>query len=194
MIRAFLAIDLPGDLKKRLFSFQKLEVPVGLKVKWVEEENLHLTLHFFGNLKEDLLERLGKHLALAFQEFSPFELALSEVGAFPLKGNPRVIWIGLLDPSQSLKGLFQALKKVLKRLKLEVPSENFHPHITLLRVKGVERAEALPKFLEVLKREGERHHGLSFGVREVILFKSELSPRGPKYTPLKTFPLKGGPS
>jgi len=191
MVRVFLAIDLPWELKKKLSEVKKVELPEKIKGKWVETENFHLTLHFFGNLEEKILERVIKKLEEVFKEFSSFSLELTEIGAFPERGTPRVIWMGLKEPSLMLERIHEELVKALKKLKLYEKREPFHPHITLLRIKGVEEREDLERFFEGLRREGERLKGEKFLVKEIILFKSDLTPKGPIYTPLKRFYLKG---
>lgn len=191
MVRAFLAIDLPLELKKKLSEVKKVELPERIRGKWVETENFHLTLHFFGNLEEKVLEKVSKKLEEFFKEFSAFSLELTEIGTFPEKGIPRVIWMGLKDPSLMLERIHEELVEVLKKLKLYEKRDPFHPHITLLRIKGIEGREEFEKFFEGLRREGQKLKGEKFPVREIILFKSELTSKGPIYTPLKKFYLKG---
>lgn len=191
MVRTFLAIDLPKDIKKKLSELSKIEIPDKIRLKWVEEENFHLTLHFFGDVQEKFLEKIIKSCKEGLEENPPFTLELTEISSFPEKGKPRVIWMGVKDSSQALKNLYSGLKRVLKKLKIEEKKESFHPHITLLRIKGVESEEDLGKFYEELKRKGAQLKGLKFPVREVILFKSELSSKGPTYTPLSKIPLRG---
>ncbi len=190
MVRAFLAIDLPEELKKKLSELSKIEAPEKTKLKWVEEENLHITLHFFGNITEKLAERILKKCKEAFEEFGPFTLEITELGHFSNRGIPRVIWIGIFDISETLFRIHKALKEVLKKLKLEQSKEEFHPHITILRVKEVNEEETFKRFYEDLKKVAQWYKGLKFPVREIILFKSELSPRGPKYTPIGKIPLE----
>ncbi len=191
MVRAFLAIDLPSDLKKELFKLSKLTLPEGLKVKWVEEANFHLTLHFFGNLPETLIEKISKGGQRIFESISPFTLNIDEVGIFPVGGNPRVLWIGLKDQSNILKEIDKKLRELLKKLKLE-KKEKFHPHITLFRIKELHDIRTFQDYFKRLQEETQKIKGFSFPVKEIVFFKSELKPQGPVYTPLKVFPLRGG--
>ncbi|MGC9109953.1 MAG: RNA 2',3'-cyclic phosphodiesterase [Caldimicrobium sp.] len=184
MVRAFLAIDLPEDLKRELSELSKIEVSESLKLKWVEEENLHLTIHFFGNISEKLVEKILDKAKEVFKEISPFSLELTEIGYFANQGNPKVIWIGVKDTSHVLERINRALKELLKKLKIEAPREEFHPHITLLRVKKIEKKEAFQNFWEAIKTQAKAYKDLKFSVKEIILFKSELTPKGPKYSPL----------
>lgn len=191
MVRAFLAIDLPKDLKKDLYSHVQIPLPEGVKIKWVEEENLHITLKFFGHIKENLISKIQRACERALETYPPFLVSLANLGTFPEKGTPRVIWLGLEDQDKKIYSLEESLRKALRPLKLNEEKEAFHPHITLLRVKGIEDFEAFQGFLEGLREKVRPFLAKSFWVREVVLFKSELHHKGPKYTPLAKIPLKG---
>ncbi len=192
MVRAFLAIDLPKELKKELSELAKVSPREGIKGKWVEEPNLHLTLHFFGSISERMVEKIIQEGEKLFPELSPIELEIEELGFFPERGKPRVLWIGVKDKQDSLSKLYKEVKKLLEKLKLEERKENFHPHITLLRIKEITNQEKFLKDLQKIKEKAKDLKGYSFLIKEVILFKSELTPKGPIYTPLKNFPLKEG--
>lgn len=189
-MRAFLAIDLPLELKQELWNLKKIEEPQQAKLKWVEEENFHITLRFFGTISENLIEKIFKCIKKVCQEISSFKLALRDVGAFPERGLPKVIWIGVENGENLLEYLYRDLEVALKPLKLGDKKEKFHPHITLIRVKEVRDGKALKDYLERLKKEAEKLKGKEFMVRELVLFKSDLLPTGPKYTPLGKIPLK----
>jgi 2'-5' RNA ligase len=189
MVRAFLAIDLPQELKKELFKLSKIDTPENIKLKWVEEENLHITLRFFGNISESLVEKIYKRCKEVCKNLTPFELKLSSAGYFPSKGCPRVIWIGIKDTSESIFKLYKLLNKALKPLKLQDKDEDFHPHITLLRIKEKTNQEGIKRLFETLRKASEKLENQKIIVREIVLFKSELSSSGPRYTPLKIIPL-----
>lgn len=179
------------DLKRELSNLSKIPVPEGIKVKWVEEVNFHLTLHFFGSLSEDLIEKISKGGQKIFETLSPFSLKIDNLGFFPAAGNPRVLWIGLKDESNILKEIDKKLRELLKKLKLE-KKERFHPHITLFRIKELQDIKAFQDYFKSLQEKAQKIKGFSFSVKELVLFKSELKSQGPVYTPLKVIPLRGG--
>lgn len=181
MVRAFLAIDLPWDLKKKLYELSSVTFPNSLKIKWVEEENLHLTLKFFGHISESLLEKLYKETLQNFQNFTSFELAIENLGYFPEKGSPRVVWIGLKDEKKKLLEVYKILNKIFKKYKVENSSERFHPHITLFRIKKVESKEEFERYLSELSRQANLLKNLNFLVKDLTFFKSILYPSGPVY-------------
>ncbi len=197
MVRVFLAIDLPSSLKKELSKLKEISSEISsedepfARIKWVEEENLHLTLFFFGNLAEREVDKVVKVCAKRLREFPPFELSLTEVSGFPKKGDFRVVFVGCEERSNTLEKLVQELGKDLKKNGFKLEDRDFHPHITLFRLKELKDRSAYQAFVQGLIKKAQYLKGKSFSVQEIILFESKLSPTGPKYTPLKKFPLQG---
>jgi RNA 2',3'-cyclic 3'-phosphodiesterase len=120
----FLAIPLPAATRSRLAAFC-----YGLpQVRWVEEENFHLTLRYFGPLTDTMLGNIQDHLEYLF--FHSFPLVLQGVGHFHAKGNRGIIWIGIAD-NPHLAPLRKEIDRQLRDLKLPPEEHPFHPHITL---------------------------------------------------------------
>jgi len=190
MVRVFLAIDLPLSLKKELSKLKTEEQPFA-RLKWVEEENFHLTLFFFGNLSEKEVEKILKVCEKRVREFPRFKLFLTEVSGFPKKGDFRVVFLGCEERSNTLERLVHELSKDFKKIGFKLEDREFHPHITLFRLKELRDRSAYHEFVQALTKKAQFLKGKSFPVQEVILFESKLSPTGPKYTPLKIFPLQG---
>ena len=190
MVRVFLAIDLPSSLKKEL-SKLKTEEQAFARLKWVEEENFHLTLFFFGNLPEKEVEKVVQVCEKRVKDFPRFELFLTEVSGFPKKGDFRVVFLGCEERSNTLERLVHELSKDFKKKGFKLEDRDFHPHITLFRLKELKDRSAYHDFVQELTKKAQFLKGKSFPVQEVILFESKLSPTGPKYTPLKVFPLQG---
>lgn len=184
MVRAFLAIDLPETLKKELSKLSKLNsFPKG-KFKWVEEENFHITLKFLGNIRENQIKKIEEICREVAKEFKKFELEVGEVGRFPERGKPRVMWLGVEKGSEVLQRLAETLQRILKQHKIINEKEDYHPHITFLRIKELEDEEEFEVFVKRIAEVAKDLKGMKFKVNEIILFKSELSSQGPKYTPL----------
>lgn len=189
-MRAFLGIDLPSDLKKSLFSLSKtVPIPEGLRIKWVEEPNFHITLTFYGEITQNLLQRLITTVEKITKEVSNFRVSLDTLGFFPERGKPRVVWIGLDEGKEELYKLFNLLNKGYKKLKLRF-EDKFHPHITLFRVKNFDREENLREYLLGLTKEVEKLRGTEFWVDRVKFFESILTSEGPIYKTLREVELK----
>jgi 2'-5' RNA ligase len=192
MVRAFLAIDLPAELKKKLYQLSYITPPSSLKIKWVEEPNFHITLKFFGDISENFLKKIFKESEKVVKEYVNFKLTIDTTGYFSEKGMPRVVWIGLKLETQQLFNLYQGLEKVFKKLKISDSKEKFHPHITLFRIKNLGNKGDFKEFFNKISQEAEGLKGFNFLVKELTFFKSTLTPKGPIYEPLYKVGLKDG--
>ena len=193
-IRAFLAIDLPKELKAEIFKLKPETEPPGIRVKWVEEENFHITLKFFGKVEEPKLRKAWKKGEEVLKDAESFKLVIDEVGFFSGRGGmPRVVWLGLNDRFLNpLIEVFQSVDKVFKKLRLGEKTGSFHPHITLFRIKEVSNLKDFEAYLEEVRESAKSLKGRTFLVRELTFFKSILTPKGPKYESLHKVELGNG--
>lgn len=187
MIRTFLAIELPKPILKKIEEVQGDLRSAHADVRWVNPEKIHLTLKFFGNIEESRIDLILKSIEEPIRNTLPFSLKVRGVGAFPDLKNPRVVWMGLVDG----KGVVGAFQKQIESQsgKIGFQSEDrpFHPHLTLGRMKSSRGKEDLVGRME---KHIEEEFG-DFPVEGVVLFKSDLRPAGPIYTPLKELRLGG---
>ncbi len=189
MVRAFLAIDLPLELKKELFKLSKIDLPEGIKVKWVEEPNFHITLKFFGNVQEKMLEKLYNETQKLAKDISSFQLLVDKVGFFSGKRTPRVVWIGIKTQENTLFELQKKLKKLFKKFGFD-EEKTFHPHITLFRIKTLRNFQEFEFYFKKISQEADFIKDFTFKVKELTFFKSILTPQGPIYQPLYKVELK----
>jgi len=185
LIRSFLAIELPGPILRKIG-----EVQGGLKsshadVRWTSPETIHLTLKFFGNIEESRIDPIFKSIKEPIRSTPPFSLKVRGVGAFPHLKNPRVIWIGLVDEREALPSLQKQIETYLEKVGFQPEDRPFRPHLTLGRMKSSRGKEELAGSME---RYREEEFG-DFEVEKVVLFKSDLRPSGPIYTPLRELRL-----
>jgi len=167
-MRVFLAIDMPKDVKDIVFALQpKIKEA---KVTWVSKKNLHLTLKFFGEVNQSQLNLIKEKMKIKFKSFS---VSLNEVGFFPDKKNPRVIWAGL-HPEDKIIELQQKIDEIF--LTDFTSDQKFQSHITIGRIKSIRRKEDFFKSISELKIEP-----LKFKISSFQLMKSELTKLGPKY-------------
>lgn len=158
-----MAIELPKHVKDQVEEFKKW---VRGRVKFVEKENLHLTLRFLGEVDPNQVIK-----ALEDVEFEPFTVKLEGVGFFPNEKFVRVVWIGVGKGSEEIERLHEEVEKRLGK------DERFVPHVTVARAKGR---------VEVLKKEFSSDE---FEVGSFSLFKSTLTPKGPIYEVIASFPI-----
>lgn len=187
-VRAFIAIEIPENIKLQLKQVQE-RLKKGLTgVNWARPEGIHLTLKFLGNIDEEMISRIGDSMKKATERSSVFSIRLSGLGIFPGPRFPRVVWIGVKEGGEDLKGLNRAIDKTMDKLGFSAEEREFRPHLTLGRVRSQERRDELLKAIEEL----QNFEAGSFEAREVSLIKSDLKPGGAVYTKLLTVPLGSG--
>ena len=159
------------------------------QVKWVEDENLHLSLKFLGDTPSDLVPRMTDVAREVAGRHAAFEFLLRGVGAFPTARAPRVVWLGLTDGLEPLAALAADLDAALQYAAVARPETRpFEAHLTLGRVKLPERNDALATVIE----NGTRLEAGRVRCNHFLLMRSELSRRGPTYTVLQQFDLLEG--
>ncbi|MFH1064266.1 MAG: RNA 2',3'-cyclic phosphodiesterase [Candidatus Woesearchaeota archaeon] len=174
-MRLFIAFDVPEEVSESLFAVQKA---LDFDGKSTKPKEFHLTLKFFGEVDEEKLSILID--GLSGITFKSFEAQLSEVGVFPDKNDPKVVWAGL-RPHDAICVLQQQVDTAMQKLGFE-PDKRFHPHLTLARIKFIKDKAEFSEMLDSLKLEP-----LKFTVGSLKLFKSTLTPEGPVYDVLREF-------
>src|SRR5580700_6870538 len=107
--RSFLAFPINNDLKNKLKEILKDLRDSKADVKWVRLENIHLTLKFLGDLKEDELEAVQAVIREQYQGFHPITTILNKIGTFPGMRHPKIIWVGLEDSHQEIQRIVEIL-------------------------------------------------------------------------------------
>jgi len=186
-IRTFLAIELPDEVRAYLAECQACLKGVGANVKWTRPEQIHLTLVFLGNVPVADVPALVEAVRTAVAPFGPAALRATGTGQFPPGGAPRVVWVGVETRSGDLAGLQQAVAEATGPFAEKHENRRFHPHLTLGRVRFGRGRSGGPGDVRSLSRavaEMAGAKGPEFEAAEVVLFQSDLGPRGPAYTPL----------
>lgn len=187
MIRAFLAIDLPASLRPVLSRAQEELKKSGADVKWVPVGNIHITLKFFGNITDLQVANISEAVAATAAGQKPFSLMVTDAGAFPSPKSPRVVWLGIGGDLEVLRDFHRRLETSFAALGFPPEDRPFAPHLTLGRVKSPAGRVALTQCLVNLPPP----EAAPFQVSEIVLFRSNLSPKGATYLPLKVIPLGG---
>jgi 2'-5' RNA ligase len=154
-------------------------------VSWVAPENLHVTLKFLGNVDPTRLDAVRSALAAAAPAREAFDLAVQGLGAFPSPTRPRVIWAGVGAGEAPAAALAGRVEELLVPLGFAREARPFAAHVTLGRVREPRPDAALA---EALAAGAARPFGL-VRVARLSLMRSELSPRGARYTELAGWPL-----
>jgi 2'-5' RNA ligase len=176
MHRLFVAIRPPEDIRDLLID----AMDDSADFRWQDDEQLHLTLRFIGEVERptatDLADALNRIHA------APFELRIAGVGRFEQR-NSGALWAGV-EPKPPIAALAAKIERVCQSVGLEPERRVYHPHITLARWKG-RRTREVKHFLE---RTGALASE-PFPVDSFILFESRLSRHGAHYEEIAAFPL-----
>jgi RNA 2',3'-cyclic 3'-phosphodiesterase len=177
--KIFISISIPEKIRKKLVK--TTEIWQNLPVKWVKEQNLHLTLSFLGFIGDDLIEEICFKVRSATAKAEVFDLEFTEIVLAPRKEDPRMIWL-TGKVSEELRILQE---NVEKELKIFIASKkSFRPHITLGRIRNhkwnaqKEKPEIFAKF------------PLNLPINSVEIMASDFASDGPEYTIIESCPLK----
>jgi 2'-5' RNA ligase len=177
-VRLFIAINLPSDLRQRLWEAAGPLRAAGFPVRWVAPEGVHLTLKFLGEVKPDREVQVVSGIGAAVQGARRFTLPVGGFGAFPLLSSPRVVWAGC-EPVPALELLQHRVEQEMEPLGFPLEGRAFHPHLTLGRAQRDARASAFREF-------EDRITSLAFAgevsVESVDLMESQLGRDGARYT------------
>lgn len=188
ILRLFFAVPLAEPLRDAACALQERLAETcrgGPRVKWVERDNLHLTLKFVGDTSAKDLGRLTTTAERIAAECSPATVRLQGVGRFPPRGAPRVIWLGLAAESPELTRLAERLDRALQAEGLAEAERNpFTAHFTLGRVKDRHDNE----LSGAIRRLAAEPIG-KMTVDHFCLMSSDLTPKGPVYAERARFEL-----
>ncbi len=184
-MRLFVALELPPEVKEAAARMQDRLKPSGAGVKWVRPEGMHLTLKFLGEVEDERLPGLPGALDRACRGRGALELELAGCGAFPGRGRPRVVWLGVAGQVGELAGLARALEESLARLGFAPEKRPFKAHLTLGRVRQGGRGRRAPDTRELSRLLAGlgAWQGPSFRAGKLALMQSTLTPRGAIYQP-----------
>jgi len=188
-MRAFIAIELPQEVKNSLSHLQGKLKAAGADVKWVAPENIHLTLKFLGEIDEKKIDKITYIIEDIAKNISSFYIRVCSLGAFPKINIPRVIWVGIDKGDNEIKEIVRGLEEKIAEAGIPKKDGLFSSHITIGRMKSYLNQERLVKDLKSMADNlGEEN--LEFLSDSITLFKSALTSKGPIYEALKEITLK----
>jgi len=151
---------------------------------------MHVTLAFLGRTADERLADITAAVESAAGAVTAFDVELDRPGRFPTSGRPRVVWLGIGVGAPAVLALGDGVRAELGRREIAFDAKPLRTHVTLGRVReDVELVDARAIAAGV---EAMRVPYLRFRADAVVVFESVLSPRGPRYTPRATAPLRVG--
>jgi len=180
-MRAFIAVDLPKEIKTKINHFKhQLKAELTLDsprnaIKFVEDENLHITLRFFKDINDQQAAKIKEIIKTL--SFEPFNVDCEELGVFPNENYIRVIWIGI----KSNNNLEKVWAELNSKLKEEFGTDRFSAHLTIARVKTRLTKSQIEK---IFRYKNQKFGNFVITPKMILLKKSTLTPEGPIYTDL----------
>ncbi len=192
-VRCFIAIELTDDARRELSRLQdRLQaiLPPGT-LRWTPPRNIHLTLHFLGDLSRHRLQTVAQTLVDATATTPTFSVTLTGLGCFPNPRRPRIVWVGIGGEKEPLLLLQKRLGKALKqKVGFQPDRRPYSPHLTIGRVKKGLSSQSLQLLGSRLEEEFPTVGQLAALTADKIhLIQSDLKPGGPIYTSLSCAPL-----
>ena len=186
-VRVFVALNLDDALRARIETelLEPLREMVP-GVRWTPRENLHVTLAFLGDRSPQEVRDVEHVLRDVAADRTAFDVRLSGLGVFPNASKPRVVWLGLEDPSY-VRALHRSFERERGRLGVAAEGRAYHPHVTLGRVTGAgdgPTRAGLARALSTVNFEA------TVRLTSVDLMQSDLTPAGSRYTRLVAIPLE----
>ena len=188
-MRTFIAVDFSPEVIRKInnvITFFKTQTPEKA-LKWVAPENLHLTVKFLGDVPDNKIEQVKMLINQSLQNVKSFEIGVEGLGMYPNPGSPRVVWLGITC-GEPLKEIKKKLDLQLQKADIEPERRSFSPHLTIARVRRNADKQTVKEIGEALSKFKVDSLG-KCRINHVILYKSELTPKGPIYSPLLSSPL-----
>lgn len=182
-IRAFIAAPISEETRDYLSKIIKEIKRKTFDWKWVDIENLHITLKFLGYCDNDQILDVQRTISKFIGFIRPFSYELGNLGAFPNERNARVLWAGIKDEEKNFTKIYKSLERNLAKRGFKKERRSYSPHITIARSK---RRQNIKDFLSELDLKKFGNIPLQFNDR-ITLYKSVLSPVGASYYIIKEF-------
>jgi len=184
-VRLFVALEIPITARKNLSTLIASLRAITREPRWVRAENLHVTLKFLGEVREDNLAAVQAALG-GIRSRQAVTLEFRGLGFFPNEKKPRVFWAGI-EASSNLKTLAADIEGAMEKCGIAREKREFSPHLTLARLE-----RSLPEALRKAIAENAQREFGSLRTGEFHLMQSKLKPSGAEYTTLQTFPFSPG--
>jgi 2'-5' RNA ligase len=180
-VRLFIAVDVPEEIKDAIErDVVGVLGPALPGARWSRPEGRHLTLKFLGEVAEERMGMVSRALSGAVRNHASFRAAFDDLGGFPNVRRPRVLWLGIGEGAEPMATLARDIEAAFEPLGFVPEDRPFRAHLTVARFPKPRVVEDVPP---VSVPDDP------FDVSEVVLFRSQLHPKGARYTALERFAL-----
>ena len=188
MTRTFIALEQDDAQQRFLANIIRQGKHLLPDLRWVDPAGIHLTLAFLGELDDIRVAQAREAATYAAAASSPFTFRLSGLGTFGQSRQPRVLWMGVSEPSGALHALHQVVAQALEQRGFVTEKRPFAPHLTLARIKAPLTPEQVQLLQQLLSRY--QFESPAYRVGHLFVMKSELALSGARYTCLQASPFR----
>jgi 2'-5' RNA ligase len=191
-LRAFIAVPLTSAVRDELVRIQQSFSHARDRsvVRWVRPEGIHLTLKFLGDVPAEAVPKIEAALGAVSRNAPAFDIRIGGTGCFPNPRRPRVIWVGVDEPSGRLLRLQRAVEEGLYVVGFPPERRRFTPHLTLGRINRRATQRDRARVGEYASSDACGEDVGTMPVDHFALIRSFLKPTGAEYTTLATFRLR----
>ena len=182
MIRLFVALKIPEEIKYEIFKHCFSAIDNSADYRWEAKDKIHLTLKFIGDVKEELLSSITKEIEFV-KNYSTFHCTISKFGFFFRDNQAKILWCNV-ETEDSIFSLTEELNNRLEKFNIEMEKRKFKGHLTLLRIKKLVSEKFIKRFKEY------SFDPVKFNANEIELIQRELKPSGSEYKVLNIYELK----
>jgi len=177
--RLFTAIPLPPDIRHSIAGvIEELSGAVD-GVRWVPEENLHITLRFLGDCTPDTIPKMAEAMRKAARHL-PAVVRIGGVGGFPSVRSARVVWVGVEDLTGAVEKVYNVLDKGAEKCGFSRERRGYRPHITIGRSRR--KPVSIPEDMVA----GFAADTIEMEAGAIVLFRSRISSTGASYSVVET--------
>lgn len=182
-MRAFLAVVPPRAVRDAIEAVRDPLREYAPGGRWSHPSLWHLTVKFLGEVEDELVPAVAALATDLAKEIEGFRLGLGGFGVFPNLERPRSLWVGSTQGGDAFEALAASLDGGLDAFGFEPEEEPIKAHLTIARFRDNY------EFGELAAHLGPGEEIANFAVKEVLLMRSVLRPRGPDYSIIETLPL-----
>ena len=191
MTRTFISLEMNEDQQRRLEEVIRQVARLLPDLHFVDPHGIHLTLAFLGELDDGQLAQANEATALAAQQVLSFGYRLGRIGIFGSPRAPRVIWMGIEEPTGALIRLHQTLNQELEQRSFVTDKRPFSPHLTLARVKHPLSSPEQQRLQELLaSKQSGIVSSVNYPMHALNVMKSELLRAGARYSVMSSYLLE----
>lgn len=175
-MRSFIGIPLNNTAQNEIFKvYPKIK-----DLRYTKKENLHITVKFLGEVKEENIEKIKKVIEDSCNNIEKFEISCNRLSSFPTLTSAKVIWVNVDDGAKIIEKIYDKLENKFVEAGFMKENRKFIPHITIARAGNtVDITGYLRKF------------DIKSIAESIVLYRSDLKPNGPIYTKVFEFNFKG---